>query len=343
MEHKEHLIDISWYTILKLAVLFFTVYLIYALKDILILTLFSLVISILFEPPIRFLEKAKVPRGLAVVFLYLSSFVLFSLLLYLPLASLAQELKNLIVFFPYYFERFSPPLRALGLEAFEDVQTFIQNIEGTARTLSKSFLALASSLFGGLSSTLFVLTISIFLSLEGKAIERNITLLFPKKEEKYILSLWRKTEHTVAMWFVKLALSSVFVGVLSYVGFWALRIKYPLSLAVLGGLLNLIPLIGPTIALFFILLLGLFDSVAKALLASLIFVVVQQIENNIFTPLITKKLIDISPTMVLIGLAVGFKLFGLIGGILTIPLIAMILEFARGLLEKKRETESAGT
>ncbi len=336
---EQHLLEISWGTILKLATAFFCFYLIFLIKDILILSLFGLVISILFEVPIRRLAK-KVPRGLAVAFLYVLVFSILVFLIYLPASRIVSEIRNFIKLFPVYFEELSPPLRGLGLEAFKDIESFVDMLERLVQMMTSNILNVLFSIFGGIASTIFVVSVAIFLSLEGKTIEDNIILFFSQSDKKFVRALWRRCQKKVGLWFVKTIMGCLFVGLSSYLGFLVLGVNYPLSLAAMGGAFNFVPNLGAALASFLIFIILSLDSVSAALFALVIYIIVQQIENNIISPLLSKKLVGLSPTLVLIGLAAGGKLFGIIGAILTVPLLGIIVEFGRGLLQKKREAEA---
>jgi len=81
------------------------------------------------------------------------------------------------------------------------------------------------------------------------------------------------------------------------------------------------------------------DSISKAIFALFAFVLIQQIEGNILTPILTKKFIDLPPVLVLISLAIGGKLWGILGAILAIPLAGIIYEFLKDFLEKRKAEE----
>lgn len=325
-----------------MTVAFFAFYLVILLKEILILSLFGLVISILFEIPIRVLTR-KIPRGLAVAFVYILTFTALSFLFYLPASSIVNEVKNFVKLFPVYFEQVSPPLKELGIEAFQDLERFVAALESSVQVLTSNILNVLFSIFGGIASTVYVLSIAIFLSLEGKSIEEALILFFSKKDQRAIRALWRNAQKRVGLWFLRTGLGCLFVGVVSYLSFLAIKIDYPLSLSIIGGAFNFVPIVGPILASVVIFIILAFESLPKAFFALIAYVVIQQIENNIVGPLLTKKLVGISPALVLISLAAGQELLGILGALLMVPLIAIMVEFIKGLLERRREAETLKT
>jgi predicted PurR-regulated permease PerM len=337
--NNDRTLEISWGTILRVSVAIFCFYLILLVRDILVYSVFGLIIAILFETPIRFLEK-KLPRGLAVVFVYTLTFSLTALLVYLPASRLVAETRQFIGLFRTYFDQIAPPLRTLGIEAFENMESFINAFGQLIQAMTSNIFSTLFSIFGGIGSTVFVLSIAIFLSMEGKGIEKNLVLLFSKKDEEYILSLWRKCQKRVGLWFLTSLISCLAVGILSWVTFYFLKVRYIFALSVVAGALNFVPVLGPIFAALFIFVILALDSWTKAFFALVCFVIIQQIENNIITPYISKKFVGLSPALILISLTIGGKLFGLWGAVLTVPLMGVIVEFSKGLLEMRRESEA---
>ena len=330
-------LDISWGTIFKIAIIALLFYILYLVKDILILSVFALIISILFDPIIDFLQRKKIPRVIAVIVVYISIFGLIILFVYSLASLFITEIKNFSQAFPEYFEKIAPPLRNLGVKAFEDIESFIELLNKSVETIAASLLGTFSAIFGGIFATVYVITIAIFLSLEERGTERALALLFPKKYETYVLNLWERCQKKVSGWFLSRILASVFVGGLSYFVFLIFQIKYPLTLGLLSGVLNFVPVIGPILTGVLILMTVSLYSILKAVAALIAFTLIQQIENNILTPLLTKRFVNLSPVIVLISLVIGAELLGILGAILAIPLAGILSEFLKDFLVKRRE------
>ena len=339
--NQSSVLDISWSAIIKIGIAALSFYIIYLISDILVLFIFATVISILFNPVVDFLQRRKIPRILSVLFVYIGAFGIITILIYLLSSPFIVELKNFSQILPEYFEKISPSLRGLGIAAFKDIESFIGVINRSLEKMTVGLFGAAAAIFGGVLSTLFVITVAIFLSLEERAIERGLLVLFPKKYENFVLNIWHKSQKKISGWFLSRIISCVFVGVLSYFSFLIINTKYPLSLGISSGFLNFIPFIGPVITGILIILLVSLDSMSKAIIALVAFTLIQQIENNILTPILTKKFIDLSPVLVLVSIAVGGKLLGFWGAILAIPFAGILVEFARDYLKKKREEETA--
>ncbi|OQX00833.1 hypothetical protein BWK69_00670 [Candidatus Parcubacteria bacterium A4] len=332
-------LDISWGTILKIASACLLFYALYLIKDVFVWLIFALVISVLFNPTINFMQKAKVPRFMAAFFAYLVVFGLISVVIYSIVPLFVNEFQNFSQFLPQYFDRMSPFLRGLGFEAFTDINTFLSSLSETLQKIAGNVFSAIFSVFGGIVSTIFIITVAFFISLDERAIEKNLSFLFPENRREKFLSFWEKAQEKVSGWFVSRVIASSFVGLASLAVFLLFSVKYPFSLALLAGVFNFIPVVGPMIVALLIFLLVFFESALQAIFVLIIFFLIQQIENNILTPIISKKFIGLSPVLVLIALAIGGKLWGLLGAILAIPLFSIFFEFIREFIKSRIKEE----
>ena len=101
-------LDISWGTILKVAIAFLIFYIIFLVRDILVWGIFALIISVLFNPAINFLHRLHIPRVLSVIFVYVAVFGILGLLIYWVAPMFVFEIQQFSQLFPQYFERIAP-------------------------------------------------------------------------------------------------------------------------------------------------------------------------------------------------------------------------------------------
>jgi len=342
MNEKTQTLDISWSTILKICLAGLIFYLLYLVRDVVIWFFFALIISVLFEPIIRFLKWLRVPKVLAVVFTYLSIFGLLGLLIYLTAPFFITEIRQFSQMIPQYFEKISPIFKELKIEALQNLETLTQTITGSLERISVSVLNALTTFFGGVASAFFIISLAFFLSLEENGVERFLTLLSPKKHEEYVLALFERCQTKVSGWFGARILACLFVAVASFVVFYLFGIRYTFLLSLLAGVLNFIPFIGPLITeILLILFVGVSDSWFKALIVLIAYIVINQIENNIISPILTKKFVGLPPVLVLLSLVIGGTVFGFLGAIFSVPVFGIIYEFIKEFLERRKEEEEA--
>jgi len=335
--NQSRLLDISWGTILKLTVTLFTLYILYLIRDILVWVIFALIISLLFNPAITFLRRKYFPRILATILVYVLLFGILGFLIYSIAPLFVSEVQQFSQVFPEYFEKVSPLLKGLGIEAFENFENFSQAFqEGLIKASSNIFSALGA-IFGGIFSAITIFSIALFFSLEEKAIDRVIGILAPKKYEAFVLSLWARSQKKVSGWFGARLLCCIFVGLMTFVTCYALNIKYAVSFGLLAGILDMIPIIGPIIVGASIIVLIALADWTKALFFLIAFIIIQQIEGNILSPVLSKKFIGLPPVLVLVAVMVGAKLWGVMGALLAIPISGILFEFLKDFLKKRKE------
>lgn len=331
--------EFSWGTILKLWILVVGLFVFYLLREVLMLIVFAVIFSILFDPIIDYLQKRKLPRTVSAILVYLSLFGLLAFLVYLFVPLMILEIHNFSQGFSQYFEKASPLFRSLGIEGLASLENFVDLVETTLSQAGQDIFSALFSLFGGIFTTIFVIFLAFFLSLEEKAMEKIIFLLFPKEYEDLALDAWKKCQKKVSGWFLSRILASLFVGGLVFISLLIIGGDYPFSFGLLAAVSNFIPLIGPFITGAVMFLVFFPVSPFKAVFAIVVLVLIHQIEGNILTPILTKKFIDLSPALVLISLAVGGVLAGAWGAFLGIPLLGILFEFLNDFLKKKKETD----
>ncbi len=336
----QEILDISWATIAKLIIALGGLYFVFLVRDILIWFVFALIISILFNPAINFFTRLKVPRVLASVLVYLGIFSLLGLLIYLISPLLFTELQKFSVKFPEYFNQLSPYFRGLGLEAFKDFDTFSQTIGGMLSRASSNIFAAIGTFFGGLMSAVAIFAIAFFLSLEEKGVAAVIRLTTPYRYKEYISKVWRHSQKKVASWFGVRILCCIFIGLAAGITVFVLNIPYAAFFGLLAGVSNMVISIGPFLSgLAITLFVFAMGGLPKALIFLIAFFIAQEIEGYVIMPVLTKKFLRLSPSLVLISLLIGAKLWGLLGAILAIPLVGMFYEFIKGFLRRREELE----
>jgi len=338
---EEKILDISWSTIAMISIAIALFYVLFSVKDILIWFIFALTISMLANPAISFLQKRRLPRGLAVIFIYVGAFGILSILIFLMIPIFIAEIQTFLANFPDYFEKISPPLRGLGIQAFSNIESFLSALGTTLETMAENIFSALFSVFGGVFTGLFIIFTAVFLSLEDRAVERSLMLLFPKKYETQVMNVWTRCQKKVSGWFGARILASVFVGIASYIAFILFNVKYPFTLALFAGAFNFIPYVGPllTSAVLFVLIFP--TEQFKAIITLITFGVIQQIENTILSPILMKKFVGLPPALVLVSLVLGGSLWGLMGAILAVPLFGILFEFFKEFLQKRRDKKVA--
>jgi len=207
-----------------------------------------------------------------------------------------------------------------NIVAIPDVSTIAKAIQESFRNL----INIAGNLGSGLLKLIFVLAVSLMISIEPKQYKENILLLIPKNYRNKFRNILEKCNIALANWTFSMVISSLSVGLLSLIVLSILDVKYVVSNALIAMVLNVIPNIGPVISGIFPISIALLDNFWKPLAVLGAYVIIQNIESYIIMPSIMKKKANLLPGLTLIS-QFGFTfIFGPLGLILSLPLAVVI-------------------
>ena len=336
---QEQTLDISWEAILKVFIAIFIFYIIYLAREIALWFLFALAISILLDPAIKPFKKIHVPRIIAIIIVYLSIFGILGVLIYLSAPIFVSEIRLFIQNLPSYFEQVNPILRQFGISTAQNFNDFTGSATSSLQQSSQGIIKALMIFFGGIASTLSILTMAFFLSLEENGVEKVLLLLSPAKYEEQIKTIFERVQKKVAGWFGARFLACLFVGIASYIVFFIFGVQYAFILALLSGFLNFIPYIGPWIISILLLFLSPFlrDHGCWLFMLLIPIIIIQEIENKLVNSAFNEKN-DQHPVRCWFWCHcfLGAKIFGFLGMIFAVPVFGIIYEFTKEFLEKRR-------
>ncbi len=329
----------------RLVVILITSLIIWTLRDFLLLIICSLVISNIVCNLCNQIQKGlKIPRSLS-LFLVLTviSVIIFTIFI-IVLPPFIKEFNEILVDIPNglskiniltntYLNKFNNLFYGEKSENVIDIFSLINDVVAIpdastiAKAIQESFknlINIAGNLGSGLLKLIFVLAVSLMISIEPKQYKENILLLIPKNYRNKFRNILEKCNIALANWTFSMVISSLSVGVLSLIVLSILDVKYVVSNALIAMVLNIIPNIGPVISGIFPISIALLDNFWKPLAVLGAYVIIQNIESYIIMPSIMKKKTNLLPGLTLIS-QFGFTfIFGPLGLILSLPLAVVI-------------------
>ena len=329
----------------KLVVILITLLIVWTLRDFLLLIICSLVISNIVCNLCNQIQKGlKIPRPIS-LFLVLAviSVIIFTIfILVLPpfikefneiLVDIPNGLSKINILINTNLNKFNSLFYGEQSENVIDIFSLINNVvtipdvSTIAKAIQESFknlINIAGNLGSGLLKLIFVLAVSLMISIEPKQYKENILLLIPKNYRNKFRNILEKCNIALANWTFSMVISSLSVGLLSLIVLSILDVKYVVSNALIAMVLNIIPNIGPVISGIFPISIALLDNFWKPLAVLGSYVIIQNIESYIIMPSIMKKKANLLPGLTLIS-QFGFTfIFGPLGLILSLPLAVVI-------------------
>jgi len=304
-------IEISHRTIIFVFVFIFALWFLYFIRDIILQLFVAVFIMTVLNPFVRTLTRFKIPRTLAVFVIYLFIIALFSLLIAGIIPPLVEQSTSFANSLPKY-------LSTLGISPYISEQITGQIISSIG-SLPGQIIKVGVSIFSNVISVLAVLVFSLYLLLSREKLEDQLGFLFGDEKKKKIGRVIDRLEMRLGGWARGELALMILVGSANYIGLSLMGIPFALPLAILAGLLEIIPNIGPITAAIPGIIIGLSISPVTGLAVGALALLIQQLENYVLVPKIMEKSVGVSPLITLLALAIGFRIAGVVGAILAIP------------------------
>ncbi|HEY3884212.1 MAG TPA: AI-2E family transporter [Vicinamibacterales bacterium] len=314
----------------------------YLVRGALLLIYVSGLLAIGFSPLVRLLERQRllpignrrVPRWFAILTLYLAiaGFVVFAGVLVVP--PLVHQAQSLWASLPDMIDRAQQSLIDHGW--LHDKLTLREAVEhapsGSTATV-RSVLDAAANVAGGIIGIVSIFILTLYILLDAENLRAVFLRLFPRERRPRVAAASGEITVKVSAWLGGQVLMGGVIGVTSAVGLWAIGIPFFYVLALLSGIGELIPVVGPVLSAIPALAVAATISPQKVIVVLIFFIVQQQIESHVLVPRVMSRQVGVSPVTVLVALLIGFDLLGVLGAILAIPTAAILQVVAMELLE----------
>ncbi|HEY4502890.1 MAG TPA: AI-2E family transporter [Candidatus Paceibacterota bacterium] len=340
-------ISITTGTMVRAALVLVGIIMLWILRDLLLIILTSIIIASFVESAIPHFRKFNIGRVFGVVILYVVTILALSGMFYLFAPLLITEIYNFStamssyvpgVYFLNYFQN----------DAFSGakdiVATLSNNLSFTSlasvskafvQNLSGGFLSTLSVAFGSIFNVGMIVLISFYLSIQEKGIESFLRLILPIQHENYVVDLWDRSSRKIALWVKGQLLLGLVVGVLIYLVLSLLGIQYALLLAIIAGVMELVPY-GIFVALIPAITFSYSaQGLSGAAMVTGAYVIIHQFEVFLFAPLIIKKIVGLSPIVIILAALIGFELASFWGIVLSIPLSILVVELSNDIEKRK--------
>lgn len=321
MEYK---LDNSTKIILRVVVILLALGFLWLIRDIVIVVLLGLVLASALEPMAEYFTRYKIPRFVSVLATYIVVIGLFASVVALMAPLVADQARVLAANLPSLAVELQaryPNLTLLfgGANLASIVDALLSN-SGFGSNLFDRTLGL----FNGLVALVTVLVISFYLVAADRGMKKFISDIVPTQYQPTTVRLIAKIQRKMGLWVVGQFILSVFIFALTYIGLSLLGVEYALVLALIAGLLEVVPYIGPFVAAIPAVFFALIQSPPLVIGVIILYILIQKTEGYVLVPKIMEKTVGTSPLVVLLALLIGFKLAGILGILLAVPLAGAI-------------------
>jgi predicted PurR-regulated permease PerM len=286
-------------------------------------------------------------RTLAIFIIYILTIAIFMGLSSVFIPIFVNEMSSLVTQLSNYIPN-SSILNTFQPDTISGAKDVVGNISENASlvdvvkstkslidTFSGGLVDIASKAFGGIFYLIVTIIVSFYLSITENGIESFLRIIIPGKQEEYIVNLWKRAEHKIGLWMQGQMLVGLIIGVLSYLGLTIIGVKFSFVLAIITAFCLLIPFgifLALPLATMFAYLNG---GLTIATLTVFFYLVLQQFESYLISPLIVKKVTGVSSLVVILAVLIGAELAGVWGVILAVPGAVVLFEIFDDIEKKK--------
>ncbi len=322
-------IEISTGIIFKTILILLAVWFLYLVMDVIALVFIAVIITSAMDPLVDWLQSKKIPRTAGVLGLFLALFLLIGLIVSFLIPPIIVQFQDFSQNFPRYFQAGQTSFAELrvflaGKHINFDPQQLLDNFTGAFASLSGNIFSRTIDVFSGFISIIVVFSLAFYMTVEENGIKKFITSVTPDQYREYAVDLTTRIKEKIGKWMLGQLLLMLIIFVLDAIGLTLIGVPYALVLAVFAGVMEIVPYIGPIISAIPGMILGFMISPMTGFLAMLVYLIAQQLENNLIVPQIMKKAVGLNPVATIIALLVGLRLGGVMGAILAIPVATAI-------------------
>ncbi len=202
---------------------------------------------------------------------------------------------------------------------------------GVTDSITK-LISLVSNVGIGIIQVFFIISVGLMITLQPIAYREVSILLVPSFYRRRARSILLKCGNALSSWMIGVLLSSICVAILASIGLYLLGIKLVIANALIAGVLNVIPNVGPTLSTIFPLSVALLDTPWKSLAVLGLYIIIQNIESYVITPSIMQKQVKLLPGLTITAQFIFTILFGPLGLLLAIPLAVVIQVFVKEII-----------
>lgn len=301
-------IDISHKTIFFITGFLALLWMLFIIKDLILLLFVAIIFVSAISPLVDHLTRLKLPKALSIAIVYVLVILILAGILTVGITPITTQTSSLAT-------RLQDSLNIL----FKNYNVDQSTLKNQLPDLSKNLINVTLDIFQSFITAVLVAVITFYLLLDKDKLEVKLSSLFGDKQPK-VRNLIRKIEFKLGAWLRGQLFLSLVVTVLIYIGLFFMGVEFALPLAIISGIFEVIPIVGPILSAIPAVAIALLTSPFLALIVALWYLVVQQLESHIIVPQVMKRAVGLNPLIVIIAIAVGSRILGIVGALLAVPI-----------------------
>ncbi|MEK7649131.1 MAG: AI-2E family transporter [Patescibacteria group bacterium] len=334
-------VNISSLTIAKVLMLAGALGFLYVIHDVVAILFVALILSSALTPFIKTMERFHVHRIIGVALIFTSFLAVLTLAVVLLIPPLSLEYTRFVQKLPFYIDQVIEMLHGISpdVNILEQAKSAFESIQSNALQFAGGVVVKFFDLISGIFAIFLIFVVVFYMIVEEKALRNAIHFFTPQSYRDYVDHLITKVQDRVGMWLRGQVALSLIIFSLDFVVLLVLGVDYALLLAIIGGLTEFMPVIGPIVAAVPAVFVAFNQSPMLALWTLLAYWLIQYIENHFLVPRVMQKAVGLNPLGSIVALLIGAKIGGLFGILLAIPVATMITTVGSELLGARKKEE----
>lgn len=303
--------------------------------DIILVIFFSYILTVALNPYVEKLEQKSIPRTFAAVMVTIPALFIILTSLALVFKIAADELAIFVRDFPTIFAELFSNSELVAIESAP--------LASLLQSELREIYALLSDAVLFVMFIIFTLVIVLYMLIDYRNLKQGIINIASFLTPVDVKPIMGGIEQKLGYWVRGQFILMIVIGLMTYLSLSILGVKYALPLALLAGIFEIIPIIGPILAAVPAIIIGFNHSFVTGIIVCLIYFIIQQLEYQFLVPKIMEKAVNQTPLVTLLSVLIGQALFGILGALVAVPAVVIITEIIyniriRYLAERKSQS-----
>lgn len=323
-------VEISHRTIVFTVLFLISVWFLYTIRDVVFQIFVALLIMTILNPTVTRLHKNKIPRvaSVLIVYFFVVFFLVFSVAATIP--ALVEQSTNFANSLPKYLSDLNIPVVV--------VEEGTRQITSQLGRLPSQILVISVNLFSNVIAVITVFIFALYLLLAREQMDDQLEVWLKKEQAERIVRVIDRLEKQLGGWARGQLFLMVLVGVATYFGLLLLGIPFALPLALLAGILEVVPNIGPILSAIPSVIVGFGISPLTGVGVAALYLLIQNVEAYVLVPKVMQRSAGVSPIITLLALLVGLRVAGVVGAVLSVPLAITSRVFLQEFMDGRRKS-----
>lgn len=336
-------IEISTTSVLKVLGILATLALVYIIRDILVIVFLSFIFYSAFLPLVNYSERKGVPRSVSVLGILIILILSLSIFIRTLTPTIFSQSARFIETLPLFTQE---SIKRLGIgdiinkdfakDTTAQLATSVTDFFGSF-TSTRNLLTLGNFVVNVFLNLITLVVLTLYLLLDKNRLRRIVLAFFKKEHHEKVNRIIGHSQSKMGIWMRGQLTVMIIIGTISYIGLRILDVEFALPLAIIAGLLEIIPILGPSLSAIPAIIIAATDSPAKALVVLLFYFIVQQLENAIVVPKVMNQAVGLDPVIIILAVMIGARLGGPLGALIAVPLVAISTIMYTEWVKEKRK------